>query len=365
MKSLALVLCSLLATPVLAQAPERYYAGAEGLSGERLRRALHEIIDDHTRFPYTSNAETDTWDIIHQADRAGESMVRDLYRNRLFDENHHWSSSNQDGWNREHSWPKSYGFSDLDDCNSAYTDVHALFASDADYNEARGNIPYDWVEDGTALPVDELGFSNFVEGEFEHGSFEVWPLRRGDVARAMFYMEVRYEGGTSGLTGCGEPDLRLTDDREIFVWSGSDNLEVAYMGILSTLIAWHLQDPVDERERTRHEVVASFQGNRNPFIDHPEWVCAIWACGIEMELAASTSRTADLGEVLLQWSGASGPTMDVFRDDELIVRTENDGELVDQVFPAGTYLYRMCESGSYVCSEVAVSFHQRRRTIDR
>jgi endonuclease I len=43
------------------------------------------------------------------------------------------------------------------------------------------------------------------------------------------------------------------------------------MGLLSTLIAWHQADPPDDAERARNEVIYSFQGNRNPFIDHPEW----------------------------------------------------------------------------------------------
>ena len=366
MRSILLALGIAVATPLAAQAPADYYDGAGDLTGERLRAVLHEIIDDHIRYPYTSS-ETDTWDIIHRADGAedNDGMIRDLYRYRLFDQDDHWSSSNRDGWNREHSWPKSYGFADRNDCNSAYTDVHALFASDADYNEARGNIPYDWVDDGTALPVDELGFSNFVAGEYEHGSFEVWPLRRGDVARAMFYMEVRYDGGSHRETGCLEPDLRLTSDRDVFVWSGSNNLDVAYMGILSTLIEWHLEDPVDERERERHEVVYSFQGNRNPFIDRPEWICAIWACGIEIDLEASTSRSAGVGEVTLVWTGISGSAVDLWRNGESLGETENDGKFVDSVPPAGTYRYRLCESGTYSCAETAVSFHERRRAVRR
>lgn len=364
MRILALCLSAMLAIPALAAEPDGYYAGTTGLTGTRLHRVLHQVIDDHQRYPYTSS-ETDTWDIIHEADREGESdQIRDLYRYRLFDKKDHWSSSNRDGWNREHSWPKSYGFADLDDCNSAYTDVHALFASDADYNEARGNIPFDWVSDGTALPVDELGFANYVEGRYENGSFEVWPLRRGDLARAMFYMAVRYDGGEHGATECREPDLRLTSDREMFVWS-SKNLDVAYMGILSTLLEWHLQDPVDEHERRRHEVVFDYQGNRNPFVDRPEWVCAIWSCEVPAAASAHATRADGDGVVVLEWSGLTGATVTIFRNDEEVVEENNDGSHSDVVVPAGTYRYRICESGTYVCADTAVSFHERRRSVGR
>ena len=262
-----------------AQVPAGYYDSAQGLTGTQLEQALHEIIDDHTRYPYTSTA-TDTWDILHDADEdaANPGNVLDLYRNRSFAKLDHWSSSNTAGWNREHSWPKSYGFSQDGTCNYPYTDTHHLFASDGSYNSARSNIPYNWAPGGTPYPVDDLGFSNWKLGSFSDGSWEVWEYRKGDVARAAFYMAVRYEGGTHGISGCSEPDLRLTDDRALIQSDSSNNLTVAYMGILSTLLEWHQQDPVDERERRRNDVVYGYQGNRNPFIDHPEWACEIFPC---------------------------------------------------------------------------------------
>jgi len=98
--------------------------------------------------------------------------------------------------------------------------------------------------------------------------FQVWGYRKGDIARAVLYMAIRYEGGAHPTTGQGEPDLELTDDRSRIV---STSASPAYMGLLSTLLAWHQSDPPDARERERNEVVYSFQGNRNPFIDQPQW----------------------------------------------------------------------------------------------
>src|SRR3546814_14573384 len=81
-------------------------------------------------------------------------------------------------------------------------------------------------------------------------------------------MAIRYEGGRDAHTDQSEPDLELTDNRSLIVkTSGSP----AYMGLLSTLLAWHQADPPADAERGRNEVVYSFQGNRNPFIDHPHW----------------------------------------------------------------------------------------------
>ena len=82
---------------------------------------------------------------------------------------------------------------------------------------------------------------------------------KGDIARILFYMDVRYEGGDDD-----EPDLTIVEYVNTY-----PNPEI---GKLSTLILWHLQDPVDDFELNRNEAIYGIQGNRNPFIDHPEYV---------------------------------------------------------------------------------------------
>ncbi len=272
--------------PAPAQ-PEGYYEGVEATSAAALRAALHKLIDDHKRFPYTSS-ETDTWDILEQADADQDenNRVVGLYRNASFARQGGGNST----YNREHVWPRSYGFPDNDaDLNYPFTDTHSLFLSDVDYNFNRSNHPFDTCDDscteyatvendgrgnqGSGYPGD----SNWQKGEFTDGTWEVWNGRRGDVARALMYMDVRYEGGVHGGTGAAEPDLILTDDRGLIDSSNTGSNEaVGYMGMLSTLLEWHEQDPVDDIERQHHEKVASFQGNRNPFIDHPEWAACVF-----------------------------------------------------------------------------------------
>jgi hypothetical protein len=88
-------------------------------------------------------------------------------------------------------------------------------------------------------------------------------------------LDVRYEGGTHGVTGVAEPDLILTNTLSL-VATSSGNVLTAHMGELSTLLAWHAADPVDAKERARNDVVFGLQGNRNPFIDHPEWVSCVF-----------------------------------------------------------------------------------------
>src|SRR5262245_46696637 len=112
---------------------------------------------------------------------------------------------------------------------------------------------------------------------------------KGDIARAMFYMDVRYAGESSS-----EPDLLLTDN------VGSITNGSPFMGWLSALLRWHGLDPVDASERNRNDLIYErYQRNRNPFIDHPEWVDAIF-------LPRLAIRTATNG-FTLTWS-ADWPT---------------------------------------------------------
>jgi endonuclease I len=263
-----------------AQAPAGYYDSVDMSSAASLRATLHEIIDDHTRFPYSSSS-TDTWNILEAADEDpnNSSNILDVYRNSSIAK----FGGGNGPYNREHVWPKSYGFPSKG--STPYTDCHHLFLSDVSYNSARGSKPFENCPSGcserTTVVNNEAGGgagvypgnSNWFSGALATGSWETWIGRRGDVARALLYMDIRYEGGRHGGTNAVEPDLRLTDDRALIAASQTGNDElVAYMGLKSVLLQWHTEDPVDDLERARNDVVFSFQGNRNPFIDHPEWV---------------------------------------------------------------------------------------------
>lgn len=278
----SLALLILASGAVFAQPPSGYYDSVDDSSSVALRQSLHPVIDDHTRFPYTSSS-TDTWDILNLADEDPNDTGRvvDIYKNASYAK----ISGGSGAYNREHSWPKSYGFPSNVSSNYPYTDAHHLFVSDSGYNSSRSNKPYRTCDAGCSEKTTNFtdgrgggsgtyaGNSNWTEGSYTQGTWETWIGRRGDVARALMYLDVRYEGGSHGVTGHDEPDLILTDIESLIAASNTgSNESSAYMGMLSTLILWHQQDPVDSREIWRNEVVYSFQGNRNPFIDHPEWV---------------------------------------------------------------------------------------------
>lgn len=264
-----------------------YYAHVNASSPGQLRCSLHETIRGHAVYPY-SGSGTSTWTILEIADEdpANAGRILDAYRNRSYAKGSDRAGTGSGlTYNREHTWPNSLGFGsrsgDKGLPNAPYTDTHMLYLSDTAYNGDRGNKPYadcpassncgaraTEANDGRGGGSD-AGDSNWVKGpDGNGGSFEPWDARKGDMARAVMYMAIRYEGGRDAHTDQSEPDLELTDNRSLIVkTSGSP----AYMGLLSTLLAWHQADPPDDAERGRNEVVYSFQGNRNPFIDHPEW----------------------------------------------------------------------------------------------
>lgn len=261
-----------------------YYARVNTSSPGQLRCSLHATIRGHTSYPY-SGGTTNTWTILEIADEdpTDSGKVLDVYRNRSYTKGSSRAGTGSGlTYNREHTWPKSLGFpstsGDRGLPNAPHTDAHMLYLSDTDHNSARGNKPLadctasancserateanQGVGGGTGLFP---GNSNWTNAS----GFQVWGHRKGDIARAVLYMAIRYEGGAHPTTGQGEPDLELTDDRSRIV---STSASPAYMGLLSTLLAWHQADPPDARERERNEVVFSFQGNRNPFIDQPQW----------------------------------------------------------------------------------------------
>lgn len=273
-------------TYALAQEPPGYYGTVDLTNSTTAHLTLHEIIDDHTRFEYTST-ETDTWDILNLADEDPNNInnIIDVYRNASYGK----ISGGVGAYNREHVWPKSYGFPTLNQDNYPYTDCHHLFLSDGGYNSSRSNKPFRFCNSGCAEKLTDFnngrgggtgvypGNSNWTTGSFTQGTWETWGGRKGDVARAIFYMAARYDGGTHGITGAAEPDLIVTDS-ETQIDSGKTgaNESIAYMGMLSDLLQWHVIDPVDDDERWHNEIVYSFQGNRNPFVDHPEWVSCVF-----------------------------------------------------------------------------------------
>ncbi len=285
-----------------AQIPDGYYSDAEGLTGDTLKTVLHNIISGHTELSYDAVKEAlkDT-----DEDTTDSANVICLYSGWSYAKTEFGNGSEQ--WNREHVWSKSHG--DFGDDPPAGTDLHHLRPADASVNSAKSNRDFDY---GTTQYIDGSGVTDC------YYSIDIWEPRdevKGDVARMIFYMATRYEGDGS------EPDLEIVD----YVNTAPSN-EPLY-GKLTTLLAWNTLDPVDDWERNRNDIIYyNYQNNRNPFIDHPEYVNAIWG-GVEDE---PSNHVASFGV-----SDSSTTTVTLTWDD-------NDGSV-----PAENYLLKINTSGNF------------------
>lgn len=229
-----------------------YYNGAENLAGTSLKSFLHDLIDDHQTYSYSfaRDALKETDEDPNNPNNVilfytGRSQAKSTYGGGV------------DQWNREHVWAKSHG--GFGETAPAGSDLHHLRPTDASVNSTRGNLDFD---EGGSKVNDVYGVGStycYYDGD----SFEPRDEVKGDVARIIFYMAVRYEGDKAG-----EPDLELNDN----VKNGTK----PYMGKLSILLKWNIEDPVDDFERNRNEVIYSYQKNRNPFIDYPHFADLIW-----------------------------------------------------------------------------------------
>ncbi|MFG2553017.1 endonuclease I family protein [Streptomyces sp. NPDC048581] len=258
-KSVALTTAAVLVgltTPALTASPaaattteydDTYYADAIGKTGTALKDSLHTIISDQTKLSYSA-----VWNALKVTDEDpnNSSNVKLLYSGISRSKSLNGGSTGN--WNREHVWAQSHG--DFGTSAGPGTDLHHLRPEDVQVNSIRGNKDFD--NGGSS-------FTNSGGSLTDSNSFEPRDAVKGDVARMILYMAVRYEGDDSW------PDLEPNDA----VTNGS----VPYHGRLSVLKAWSDEDPPDSFEERRNEVIYdSYQGNRNPFIDHPEWVESIW-----------------------------------------------------------------------------------------
>jgi predicted extracellular nuclease/endonuclease I len=234
-----------------------YYAEALAADSAELRSKVNTIITtNHIKLSYG-----EVWSVLTFSDEdpANTDNIITIYKGESLPKFSNGSgnqSSDPDAWNREHVWSKSHGFPDQG--QFGYTDAHHLRPSDASMNSTRSN--YDFEAGG--IPVDEAPLNSI---DSANRTFEPRDEVKGDVARMMFYMDVRY----AGASGDNTPNLMLVDN--IGTATGTP-----LFGKLCTLYDWHLIDAVSASETQRNDVVFEYQGNRNPFIDYPEWVDAIF-----------------------------------------------------------------------------------------
>lgn len=251
-----------------------YYAPAQGLTGFALKSALHNIIKSHSSQGYSA-----IWNFYdaHSRDTyfENDNSVLDMYsENPTGADSYNYVTvsdqcgsynSEADCYNREHSFPKSWFGGKVEPMNS---DIHHIFATDGYVNAKRNSYPFGEVASAsyTSSNGSKLG-SAASSINYSGTVFEPIDEFKGDFARAYFYMATRYENVISGWQTKSSYGNAVLD--------GSSN-QVFENWVVTMLKRWHTNDPVSQLELDRNQAAYDFQGNRNPFVDHPEFVDMIW-----------------------------------------------------------------------------------------
>lgn len=279
------------------------YSDIAGMHPRDREDAVKELLaGSHVQLTYGQ-----VWSVITFADEdpANSDNVIEIYTGRSIAKDMNGSganANNQDSWNREHVWAKSHGFPN--ESQLGYTDAHHLRPADWSMNTSRSNLNFD--NGGEEIYDNDLATGNYKDSD----SFEPRDEVKGDVARMIFYMASRYNGASADMT----PDLALVDR----VDAGTATVDgQAFFGKLCTLWEWHSNDPVSEAEQMRNEVIYQYQGNRNPFIDNPDWVehSVAWQCQPQNAPVAEVTVAQTVAEnqmVTLDASNAMDPDVAEF-----------------------------------------------------
>ncbi len=234
-----------------------YYDGLDGNAAD-LADALSLLIDDHNSVSYDN-----LWERFPATDSRADGTVWDVYSDLpggdapyiyTFDDQCGQYQGEGECFNREHLWPSNW----FGGGSPMKSDLFHVLPTDGYVNNMRGNYAFGIV--GEAVWTSSNGAIRGISRQcgFARTVFEPIDAYKGDIARALLYFSVRYRND-----GAAFDSSYATTGAHLEPWAEE------------LLLAWHIQDPVDEKETARNDAVFSIQGNRNPFIDHPEWACGI------------------------------------------------------------------------------------------
>ena len=261
--STMLAIIIIAAQAVLANEPSGYYNKALYKNDYSLMSALSGIIRSHKEVSYSSGL----LNAFAKADVDDQGYIIDIYSNCRYRPNDNGSSASHigEGYNREHSFPRSWFGGAVSPMN---TDVFHVYPTDIHVNSQRSNFPYGVCANGTRLT-----YGNYVaKGKlgqctypgYSGTVFEPDDEYKGDLARTYFYMATCYMNELPNWPGSPQLDYRTNKYKAFSTWT------------INMLMEWTRLDPVSEKEIKRNEAIYGIQGNRNPFIDHPELAEYIW-----------------------------------------------------------------------------------------
>jgi endonuclease I len=245
-----------------------YYQNIDSTAtNDDLKAQLKNLTNPHIVYTYD-----EVWDAFRSVDiylprypcDANLSHIPDVYSIYCWETDNLTTTGGECGnykkegdcYNREHLWPKSW-FGGFDYGANAQTDLFELWPTDGYVNGLRGNLPFGVIDVSTMTYNSTIGcmIGNCNNADYKGACFEPNNQMKGDFARSYFYLSTAYWNEWS----CCDTDG--TNGSYIKPW------------MESILRDWHHADPVDDLEMSRNNVICTeWQQNRNPFIDHPEWV---------------------------------------------------------------------------------------------
>ncbi|QBO59403.1 endonuclease [Chryseobacterium salivictor] len=336
-----------------SQSPTNYYDGTSGLNGYELKSKLHDIISSKTITWHYGDlpnfyGQTDV-DHYYDYDASNTTYLLDMYSNNPNGTTaYHYTKENLIssaateglGYNREHMMPQSSFNSNY----PMYSDLFFVIPTDAKINQLRSNYPY-----GIAGTPNYYTFTNGSKiskngtpnSAYTGRVYEPNSEFKGDIARTLLYYVVRYEGklnsfnyynGTSPANDTSPLDG--TEEKAYEDW------------FLAMLLQWHKNDPVSPKEVERNNAVYAIQKNRNPFIDHPEWVDSIWSQSHavitpQAPQNLSSSQTSAYF-VNLIWTPSSDRDVlgyKIFQNGNSVGYTKNANFTADHLSPSTSYQF--------------------------
>jgi hypothetical protein len=267
-------------------------AAPEDLSGEDLKDWLKENYydDKHVQLGYdgSDGARAMMYNYIDNQD----GVVTCVYSGYEVETAYGGTTTYPAPINCEHTVPQSFFGQD----EPMKSDLHHLFPSYENWNSTRSNYPFDDIDDSSAekwmyleTSVTSVPSSNIDSySEYYSSTFEPREDHKGDCARAIFYFFTMYADNSS-----------LTYD-------------ISDVADVNDLYQWHLNDPVDDDELARNDAIETFQGDRNPYVDYPEYVALAYGFDADASASAPISPTLDLSTtetvIDLSWSDLSTET---------------------------------------------------------
>ena len=254
-----IIIVKLFSTIGVSAQIDSYYSTINGQSGNELKSILNSIIDDHNSLSYTPGVWDAHKDLYEDPDNSNNIIL--FYSQDSIDKSDQDSGGSPDTYfNREHLWPRSYGISYS---GSAYTDLHHLVPVYRGVNSSRSNKYFDNSDpsqSGYENPANNLSPNCTANSD----TFEPGDAQKGHAARAILYMTTRYDY----LEVVNTPP------------SSPPNTSDSKMAQLSTLLDWNRKAlPTTKEKDNNQKIYESYQYNRNPFIDFPEFADAIWVDG--------------------------------------------------------------------------------------